>query len=287
MLSYDKFCGCLYGLAIGDALGMPYEFINETHEYITEMNKSSRFNLKAGTWTDDTSLTLCLADSILELEKYDETNNLLKYSNWYKNGYLSCESYSFGIGKATKNALEAFIKNNSIINGNETTLGNGVVMRITSLIMLSLNNNIKEIAELCKRETMITHNNNECIIQSARFGLVLYYILHDNICKIKQVSKNILLPTWIQQHDGKAITTIDNAFHAILENHDFKNSLIYAVNIPGDSDTVGAITGAIAGALYGYSAIPEQWLKKLRKKEIIEKYVKQMWNFITERQIKL
>lgn len=285
MISFDKFKGCLYGVAVGDALGYPNEFKKHT-SIVTDMIQREGKSYLPGTWTDDTSMTICLAESILEKGKLDPNDQLNKYSNWLNNGWMSCvDDLSFGSGKATRIAIDAYNQTGSIENGDDTTLGNGSVMRIAPVPMLFINESPKTVGYLCSDSSKTTHNNKECCYECARLGIVLYYLLKESKCKISHVS-NLLpgmkypVPT---EKDGKATTTVNNAFWSIMTNHDFESSLIAAVNLEGDADSVGAVTGAIAGAMYGYSAIPDRWLDQLQKKEIIENLIIRMWNFVNER----
>lgn len=285
-ISFDKFKGCLFGLAVGDALGYPNEFIKNRNYIVTDMIQRPGKSYMAGTWTDDTSMTICLAESILSKGELDPYDQLDKYSSWLNNGWMSCvDDRSFGSGKATRAAINAYNDSKSIENGDETTLGNGSVMRVAPVPMLFINETPKTVGYLCSDSSKTTHNNKECCYECARLGIVLYYLLKESKCKISQVS-NFLpgmkypVPT---EKDGKATTTVNNAFWSIITNHDFESSLIAAVNLDGDADSVGAVTGAIAGAMYGYSAIPDRWLNQLQKKEILENLIIRMWNFVSER----
>lgn len=293
MISYDKFKGCLFGLATGDALGYPLEFKKKNDNlFVTEMIQRNGKSYPAGTWTDDTSMAICLAESILDCKKLDPKNQLEKYSNWLNDGYMSCvDDKSFGSGKATRKAVDSFNNNGSICNGDEETLGNGSVMRIAPIPMMFINHDAKTVANLCSESSKTTHNNATCCYQCARLGLVIFYLLKYNICKIYNVSKNIFTPGVFPlkptDTDGRASVTVDIAFWSILSNHDFESTLISAINHDGDSDSYGAVAGSLAGALYGYSAIPERWIEKLQKKELLYNLIDRMWNSVKDNQINI
>lgn len=282
-VSFDKFKGCFIGLAVGDALGYPVEF-KQHDNIISDMISREGKPYPPGTWTDDTSMAICLAESILEKGQFDLSDQIKKYSNWLNNGWMSCvNDKSFGAGKATKRAINEFNINGSIIHGDETTLGNGSIMRLAPIPMLFLNRDLKTVVSLCVESSKTTHNNKECCTECGKLGIILYSLLKESKNYISIVEKNLQenkqnkFPTEI---DGKASTTLYNSLWSVITYTGFEHTLISAVNLRGDADSVGAVTGSIAGALYGYSAIPERWLNALQKRDLLEDLVDRMWFFV-------
>lgn len=227
-------------------------------------------------------MALCLAESLIECNGFDLKNQMQKYSMWLNDGYLSCADKSIGSGKATRAAIDDFDQTGNLLHGNAETLGNGSLMRLAPIPMFFLDQDIKTVAEYCVKSSSITHNNAECATQCAKLGIVLYYLLKENVCKVHQLGRLVMDPKFDMDEDGRAVTTLHNAFWSILNNHDFEASIISAINLRGDSDTVGAVTGAIAGAMYGYSAIPDRWLEKIQKKSLISKKINGMWAHVAQ-----
>jgi ADP-ribosyl-[dinitrogen reductase] hydrolase len=125
--------GCLLGLAVGDALGTTLEFKPPgTFTPITDMLGGGPFNLKPGQWTDDTSLALCLAESLIECRGFNPKDQMERYVRWWKEGHLSSTGTCFDIGNTTRAALSAFLKTGNPMSGptDAYSAGNGSLMRL-------------------------------------------------------------------------------------------------------------------------------------------------------------
>ena len=284
MVKYEDFKGCLYGLAIGDALGMPLEFKKvekrlKDGDY-TEMVQGGWLDLPIGTWTDDTSMALCLAHSLLDCRGFNAEDQLKRYTAWLDEGYLSCANKSIGSGKGTRNAIQAFKETGSLVNGDDNSLGNGSLMRLAPVVLYYLDKDTGTIGELCRESSRTTHNSKLCGCFCGMLGVDLSMILTMDKQYWIDTLKN---SCYLKSREELGITghvqvTYENALYSMYNSTTFEQSLITAVNLPGDSDTVGAVCGMIAGAFYGYSNIPQRWIEKLQKKEMIDEVVEKLWN---------
>src|SRR5215813_4145645 len=131
--SEDRACGCLLGLAVGDAIGTTLEFRSrDAYAPLTDMIGGGPFDLAPGEWTDDTSMALCLADSLINYGDLDETDLMQRFVRWWRNGANSANGYCFDIGFTTRAALSEFERSGNPRAGSENpnTAGNGSLMRL-------------------------------------------------------------------------------------------------------------------------------------------------------------
>lgn len=314
------FKGMLLGGAIGDALGVPYEFTPRSlmdKNPATEMIGYGSHNQPVGTWSDDTSLTLCLVASIIQnapLED-DETTFLHSLAEqfvlWKNENYMGCGDYVFDIGSTTNKAIkniEKYTNYSSILHknallkcgiGNEVTdsLGNGSLMRILPLAgyfaVANLNDDLEY--QIVSAVSSLTHSSDLCIdccYFLVKFGkaLIINKFLHqktkeevwnDTLEEFKGKPEfDILFNNLIKLNDlnrgeisssGYVLSTLKASIWSFLQNNDFKSSVLTAVNLGEDTDTVASITGGLAGIFYGSDNIPTEWIELLNKKEIIFK----------------
>jgi ADP-ribosyl-[dinitrogen reductase] hydrolase len=267
-----KYRGALVGLAIGDTLGMAIEF--ETRgdfEPVTKPRAGGPFDLPLGYWTDDTSMALCLADSLLERGGYDSFDVLQKYSRWSKQGYRSSTGACFDIGGQVSASVDAYDRPDGKIVHTDmqrsSSAGNGSIMRLAPVIIaahatgLSLEQAM-ELARLSGRET---HYSTEAEAGTAFFGALLYNSFtattkaaifaygeysvfqsdFDRIAviagKAKAISAGDIKPS------GYIVNSLVAAVWAFMNHENFKDGALAAVNLGGDSDTIGAIYGQLAG----------------------------------------
>ena len=135
---YTRFLGCLLGLATGDALGTTLEFCQPgTFEPIEDMVGGGPFNLPPGYWTDDTSMALCLAESLLECDGFDPVDQIQRYTRWWREGYLSSTGRCFDIGNTVRRALMCFEETGEPFPGpaDPWSAGNGSIMRLAPVPM--------------------------------------------------------------------------------------------------------------------------------------------------------
>jgi ADP-ribosyl-[dinitrogen reductase] hydrolase len=276
----DRLIGSLVGLAVGDAVGTTVEFRPRgSFPIVTDMTGGGPFRLPVGAWTDDTSMALCLADSLIKNKNLDKADLLLRFSNWYIKGENSSTGRCFDIGNTTVTAIEEFILSGSLTNNPEDFYaGNGSIMRLSPAAIANYND-VRQAVKIAKLQSETTHANIKAVCSSELLAEMLVRAftatdkqqvvdiecqLHwpDSVCDV--VASGVVRK---QEHEiqstGYVIHTLEAAIWAFLNTDSFEAAVLKAVNLGGDADTIGAVVGQIAGAYYGESNIPTQWLNKL------------------------
>lgn len=260
----DRAVGCLAGLAIGDALGAPVEFkVRGTFPLVHGMQDGGPFNLKAGEWTDDTSMALALSDALIQdVELADPAVVMNRWANWFLHGAYSHNGRCFDIGNQTSAALTAWLDQQCLPTTDTEQAGNGSIMRLAPVVIARLRHP-EDVLSLAERQSDFTHRNLNCRQSSRQLAAILHdAILHGHEAQMLFKSAEGLKEDDIRP-TGFVLDTIKAAVWAAAPRDGFRNSLLRAVNLGGDADTVGAVTGQIAGALYGLSGIPSEWLDVL------------------------
>lgn len=278
----SRFIGCLVGLAIGDALGAPVEFQPRgSFRPVVGMRGGGTHNLKLGQWTDDTSMALCLADSLID-KGFDPKDQMDRYLRWYRDGYNSCEGIGcFDIGNGTRNALTTYSGTGDPIAGDSESAGNGALMRLAPLAMYYAGNN-----ELAMMQAAIMTTTTHGAVEAAEASMVLAGMLCNWLepdgpppyLPVALASERLIaLPT--KQHwmigpneissGGYCLDSLEAAEWAFDCGKTFKAVVLSAVNLGDDADTVGAITGSLAGAKFGIEGIPDRWIKQLAEADHI------------------
>ncbi len=291
----DRYKGCLVGLAVGDALGVPLEFCKRGFlPKVTEMIGQGPFWLAPGEWTDDTSMALCLANSLIEKQRFDEIDQLDKYCKWMDEGYMSVTGKLFDIGDATADALCNY-KKTGISSGNthEKSCGNGSIMRLAPIPMVYRDKN--DLFKLAMDSSKTTHAHKKCMYSCAFFAYLINLALNgeskDKILEsytfpfsMEAELENVIAGSYKNKTEdqikssGYVIDTLEAALWAFYTTDSFEDGCIKVVNLGDDSDTVGAVYGQIAGAYYGYSNIPTRWLDKLSNRQMIEDISIKLYN---------
>lgn len=274
----DRLLGSFLGLAIGDAVGTTVEFrTRDTFEPVTDMVGKGPFNLPAGYFTDDTSMALCLAESLIEHPELDRNDLLNRFSKWYREGVNSPTGRCFDIGGTTSSAIVNWEKTGSVLNNTGSwDAGNGSIMRLAPAVIKYHNDSDRAIATaIMQGET--THGSVEACDSCdllARVLLIAYATDDKNAVLSVDAQdhwadsvKNILTTLDVSRDEVKSSGYVIHTLHAALwcfKNTDnFRDAILLATNLGGDADTVAAVTGQIAGAYYGMSGIPIMWLDKL------------------------
>lgn len=261
----NRMLGSLFGLVVGDAFCAPAEFsplgkYNNVKEYLPNYN----FNLPAGYWTDDTSMMLCIIDSILELKKIDFIDQKNKFIDWYKNGYNSSANWCFDIGTTTRISLDyhlANLESNEFSSPeNKNALGNGSIMRI-SPISVFYYNDIEQSYFDAARNSSITHNNDVVKDATGKFSALISTVISKKLSK--REIENLVEPVKNLKPTGHISNTLDNALGAFLYTENFLDGLTKIMFNGGDTDTIGAVYGQIAGAFYGFGGINDYLIKNV------------------------
>lgn len=268
----------VYGLAVGDALGLPVQFEERGSFHVEKMTGYGTYNMAPGTWSDDTSLTLATCDSIKLMGRIDLEDLMCCMTDWYKNGKYTPDGKSFDVGMTTGAALS---RGEGL--SDEASNGNGSLMRIIPLAFLPevTDDEIREVSALThghriSKSACVTyiHIARE-LLQGRSIKEAVETAVNDGI--EESLFKNLLtissLPVEQIKSTGYVADTLEAAIWTLENTDNFKDAVMTAVNLGDDTDTVGAVTGALAGIIYGYDAIPAEWLKDLRRKDLINKYI--------------
>ena len=284
--SCDKAVGALVGLAVGDAVGTTLEFLPRDKQHITDMVGGGPFCLKVGEWTDDTSMALCLAETYLQKGLMDITSFREKLVRWYHHGENSSNGRCFDIGNATRYALEQYLSQGPSWFGNtdKNTAGNAALIRMAAVPVFR-RHSLKKTYFDSETQSLATHGAVESIFSCQFLGLILNYLI--NGCSKEKafsphaipVSSRVLIinageykqKTRDQiRSSGYVIDTLEAAMWAVWHTDNFRDAILLAANLGDDADSVAATAGQIAGALYGYSGIPQEWRDKLvQEKRIV------------------
>jgi ADP-ribosylglycohydrolase len=297
----ERYQGALIGLAVGDALGTTLEFsIPGTFEPISDMNGGGPFKLKPGEWTDDTSMALCLAESILDSGGFDPLDQMRRYVRWRDEGYLSATGECFDIGTATTTALDNFLRWGEPYAGSidPWTAGNGSLMRLAPVPM-RWRGNLKETADYAALSSRTTHGASEAI-DACRYYAVLVALALNGVSKDQLLALN---PDVLEVFDdsplvpaiaaiasgsyrdrgppeirggGYVVHTLEAVLWALNSTNDFRSGLLKVVNLGEDADTTGAVYGQLAGAIYGMEGIPPEWTGRLAMRDQIEKFASEL-----------
>jgi ADP-ribosyl-[dinitrogen reductase] hydrolase len=293
----DRYRGALLGLAVGDALGTTLEFkAPGTFKPITEIVGGGPFGLKPGQWTDDTSMALCLAESLIEKRAFDPKDQMDRYCRWWKEGYLSSTGTCFDIGITVKTALAHYLGSGEPFAGSTDpfTAGNGSLMRLAP-VPLAFRHNF-ELAIYNAGESSRTTHAAPTTIDACRYfaGLLLgalegrpkeellssffypdpdgqYWKRHPLSPEIAEIAngsfKQKQAPAIIGS--GFVVRSLEAALWAFYRSDSFRDGALLAVNLGNDADTTGAIYGQLAGGFYGVNAIPEGWIERMTMRDFI------------------
>jgi ADP-ribosyl-[dinitrogen reductase] hydrolase len=299
----ERFRGCLLGLAAGDALGTTLEFKPPgSFDPILDLNGGGPFGLAAGEWTDDTSMALCLAESLIESGGFDPVDHLERYLGWYQHGHLSSTGTCFDIGNTVRASLERFMQKGEAYPGSTdpSSAGNGSLMRLAPVPMFFARDAAAAI-ERSGDSSRTTHGAAAAVDACRYFGALLYGALNGTP-KEKILSPNFtpISGYWqsrplIKEIDeiaagsyklrnppqiissGYVVRSLEAALWAFFHSNSFKEGALMAVNLGNDADTTGAIYGQLAGAVYGEGGIPVEWREKLAMGELIESYADELF----------
>ena len=297
----------LYGFIVGDAMGVPVEFEDREkliNKPVTSMLGYGSHDVEAGVYSDDTSMTLATMDSIIKQNGIINYNDIAdKFCNWVNNNEYTATNKVFDIGMTTKYALIKYFNNKidaTMCGGtNINENGNGSLMRMLPIALYCFYKNIKgdnEIFTLVKNSSSITHAHDISIL-----GCYIYvrYVISLLETKNKISSYNFIkkldYSMFIEEvkleyyrilfsdistlnindinSSGYVVDTLEAVFWIILNCSSYNESIIGAINLGGDTDTIGAITGSIAGILYGYDNISKRWISKLKNKDYIDEII--------------
>jgi ADP-ribosyl-[dinitrogen reductase] hydrolase len=298
----------LFGVAVGDALGVPVEFTRREvldQNPVTDMRGFGTYHLPPGTWSDDSSLTFCLAEALCSGFDIDQIGAI--FVKWYYKDYWTATGHVFDIGVGTRQALYR-IKNGTkaeLAGGtDEDSNGNGSLMRILPLLFYIQDKPVEKRFELTKQVSSVTHGHIRAVM-ACFYCLEFAKQLIDGKDKV-DIYKDLqnYLPQFFSeigidqseiahfyrifnqdisdlaedeiQSGGYVVHTLEASMWCLLTTNSYSKAVLKAVNLGRDTDTTAAVTGGLAGLLYGFDAIPSKWVNALARKGDIEELADQL-----------
>ena len=315
MLQRERIAGGLYGLLVGDALGVPYEFYEAkelpVYEKI-EMTPPAGFQktyprIAAGTWSDDGAQALCLMDSLLKNGKF----SLKAYSDallaWYEEGFWAVGRVVFDVGVQTADALNAYKRGIPATDCelmNPEGKGNGALMRVLPLALwhfvqddTDLEKRSRELVRDAHSQCQITHGhlcNQVCCAlyclaaQGLLEGKEAREAIQEGVCALRSIYREqpeyerelewSVRPDipWEGRGTGYVVDCLRSAFMILEQASDYEDAIKRAVLLGNDTDTTACVTGGLAGIRYGLRKIPERWLNALKEREKVEDLLAQL-----------
>ena len=290
----DRFRGCLLGLAVGDALGTTVEFQTPgSFSPISDMLGGGPFNLKPGEWTDDTSMALCLASSLIQENGFNPRDQMDRYCNWVDFGYLSSNGRCFDIGNTVARALAAYRASGDPFSGpvEPSTAGNGSLMRLAPVVMFFYPQRDSAL-RFAAESSRTTHGAAQCLEACRLMGELLFRALSGasrsailspvegaySSEALQSIADLYILdrPISSVRGSGYVVHCLEAALWSFGTTSSFRDAVLRAVNLGEDADTTAAVCGQLAGAHYGASGIPSDWLAKLVMREDISSLADQL-----------
>ena len=288
ILQRDRWRGCLLGLACGDAVGTTVEFSPRgTFAPVTDLVGGGPFGLVAGEWTDDTSMALCLATSLVHCRGHDSRDQMARYVNWWQWGYLSSTGNCFDIGMTVRAALNRFRVNGEADAGNTDprTAGNGSLMRLAPVPMWFAPD-LAQVRAMARASSRTTHAAPEALDCCELYAELLLRALQGEpkaalrvapappgaSARVREIARGgyVDKPVEAISGSGYCVDALEAALWCFANTGSFEAAVLAAANLGDDADTTAAIVGQIAGAHYGAGAIPARWRERVAMRADIE-----------------
>ena len=302
MTERNRYKELLFGVAVGDALGVPVEFKSRSsiaEKPVTEMMGYGTYHLPPGTFSDDSSLTFCLAEALTKTFNLQQVAD--HFMAWLYDNYWTAREEVFDVGIATRQAIGRLASGckPALAGGiDESDNGNGSLMRILPLVMYIQDKEVSERFHITKQVSSITHGHIRAVIACFYYlefarqiikGIDKFQIYKNLQSDISTFLNTLSIHTAeislfdrllkgniyeLSDHDilssGYVLHTLEASIWCLLTSDDYKTATLKAVNLGLDTDTTGAVTGGLAGLLYGFDNIPKSWVYQLARKEDIE-----------------
>lgn len=252
----------VYGAAVGDALGVPYEFKPRDTFVCSDMTGHGTYDMPAGTWSDDTSMTIATCESILWNEGIDAADILNNFREWMYKGAFTPTGYAFDKGNTTREAVQS---GHGLTD--EWSKGNGSLMRISPLAATDCTD------EQIREVSAITHATDLCCELCVSFVNMLRDV-HNAPERSKMIVGEYLPISSRTRTEiassGYVQDTYEAAIWCFLTTGSYQECVLKAVNLGSDTDTTACVAGALAVSCYGIDSIPERWVQLLRMPHVIE-----------------
>jgi ADP-ribosyl-[dinitrogen reductase] hydrolase len=283
----DRCRGAMLGLAAGDAVGTTVEFMPRgTFAPVTDMTGGGPFRLRAGQWTDDTSMALCLAASLLERNGFDARDQIERYCRWMDTGYMSSNGRCFDIGGTVRDALTRFKHSGEPFAGSTDpySAGNGSLMRLAPVVLF-FHPDRDAAVHHAGESSKTTHGASECVDACRLFAGMLCRAL-DGSAKdqiLDAATDGLREPKVLSiaqrayrgkqaasiRGGGYVVASLEAALWSFDSTDSFEAAILKAANLGDDADTTAAICGQLAGAYYGETGMPTRWLEMLAMRDLI------------------
>ncbi|MEI6260675.1 MAG: ADP-ribosylglycohydrolase family protein [Deltaproteobacteria bacterium] len=299
-----RYQGCLMGLAVGDALGTTVEFeAPGTFALLTDIVGGGPFDLDKGQWTDDTSMALCLAESLVTCGTFNARDQMVRYTRWWKEGYLSSNGECFDIGNTVSQALRQYASTGDPFAGatDSYSAGNGSLMRLAPVPLFYASDPERAI-NMSAESSRTTHGAVTCLDACRYFGGLIVgavqgdskeKLLGKRYAPVDGIWDRVPLCAEIDEiacgsfkrkeppeivGSGYVVQSLEAALWAFYKSSTFEEGCLLAVNIGNDADTTGAIYGQLAGAYYGVEGIRSDWRECLAHLDLISRLAESLYN---------
>lgn len=294
----EKILGGIMGLVVGDALGVPVEFQSRaelTENPVASMRAYGSHHQPMGTWSDDSSMTLCLLESLLNGLDFEDIFS--RFLRWMEEGYMTPHGEMFDIGRTTLTALRNFAQKTPALEcglGGEYDNGNGSLMRVLPIAFYTLDMEQQRRFETIHNISRLTHSHELSLFACGIYvqlacELLKGYSKEDAYCRMIDVCTEVypneacqkpfqrILNSHLHElneaaifSSGYVVDTLEAALWCLLTTEAYSECVLKAVNLGEDTDTVAAVAGGLAGILYGYANIPEEWKACIFRRADIE-----------------
>ena len=309
MMFIEKCKAVMIGHAVGDALGVPVEFCNREmldENPVTDMMDFGTYPMPKGSWSDDTSMSIAALDAIGEYElNFDRV--MQNFGKWYYHSDFTPTGKIFDVGNTCSEAIENYFKLKLPLNQcglmGDYSNGNGSLMRIHPFVLYTANMPypVEKRIEIIHTASALTHAHKRSQIGCGIYAFILWELLENPVKEsiyrglskakayykgeeqlrhyarlfnvgFKGISRDLI------RSGGYIVESLEAAVWCLLTTNSYKEAVLRAVNLGYDTDTVGAICGGLAGALYGYTSIPQEWLETLLRRDYIEELCDKAFN---------
>lgn len=250
----DRLPAAAYGFAVGDALGVPYEFCDRDTFRCEDMTGHGTHGQQPGTWSDDTDMMLATLDSLAAHDgRVDVEDMRRRYVGRLRDGAYAIDGRVFDVGGTVRQALHA----GRGLDG-EWDCGNGSLMRVLPLAFTHASDDGIRVV------SAVTHAHPRCMDACVDYVRLCRRLLDGETFAYDAPDRDFVPST------GYGLDTMQAVLWAVADGRDYPSTVLNAVNLGGDTDTIGALAGGVAGILYGMESIPDEWLTALRGQEIID-----------------
>lgn len=263
----DLMRSCIYGLAVGDALGVPYEFCERGTFECTGMADGGAHSQPAGTWSDDTSMALCICSSIKRLAYIDVADISDRFHRWLEHGDFTCDGRAFDVGMTCREAISTGVSGESY-----DECGNGSLMRTAPLAMLDPIEpyDIREVSAITHAHPVAEWS---CVALCDMLRTIRNSGTPAKVDLRRRYGYIASRPIEAVKSGGYCEHTLEAALWCFLNTSSYADCVLAAVNLGYDTDTTAAVAGALAGVYYGFEAIPPKWIGQLRGKAVIDQCI--------------